>query len=249
MTTFHRLSANGTGQLDDWGAMPSEDLIAGTGQQFGHLWLDDAAHGLMVGVWACSPMTGRMDPWSSNEIMILLEGSVVVDHADGTSFAAQAGDAFFIPKGTVCSWRQAGDLKKFFVIHSDASGLAVRDSASLKARKIDPAAVLAPAQGPDASLLLGAAPECAETVTFTDLTGQLSAGVWRATPYRRRAAPSPRHELMHILEGEVTLEDGAGRSETFRAGETCFVPMGAAVGWSSTVPVRKVFATFTPSPS
>jgi uncharacterized cupin superfamily protein len=247
MTTFQRLSANGSGQLEDWGSMPSEDLIAGTGQQYGHLWLEDATYGLMVGVWACSPMTGRMDPWSTNEIMILLEGSVVIDHADGTSLAASAGDAFFIPKGTVCSWRQAGDLKKFFIIQNDASGLVPKDPAALRARKIEPAAGLAAAQRPDSTLLVGAAPTCAEAVAFTDLTGQLSAGVWSATPYKRRAVASPRHELMHILEGEVTLDDGAGRTETFGAGDTCFVPLGAVVGWSSEVPVRKIFATFTPS--
>lgn len=253
MTSFHRLSANGTGaldaalELDDWGPMPSADLIAGTGQQYGHLWVDDAAHGLMIGVWACSPMTGRIDPWSTNEFMILLEGSVVIDHADGTSLAAEAGDAIVIPKGTVCSWRQAGDLKKFFVIHRDASGLAAKDPASLKARKIDPATALAASQGPNPALLLGAAPACREAVAFTDLTGQLSAGVWEASPYRRRAVASPRHELMHILEGEVTLDNGAGGSETFAAGATCLVPLGAVVGWSSPVPVRKIFATFTPA--
>jgi uncharacterized cupin superfamily protein len=247
MTTFCRLMPNGAGTLEDWGPMPAEDLTAGSGQQYGHLWLDDATCGLMVGVWACSPMTGRIGPWSSNEIMILIEGSVVIDHADGTHLEVGAGEAFFIPKGTVCSWRQTGDLKKFFVIHSDASGLAAPDPSALRARKIDATLAFAPAQGPDPALLAGAAPACEGAVAFTDLTGQLSAGLWRATPYRRRAAASPHHALMHILDGEATLEDGAGRAETFGPGDTCFVPKGAVVGWSSATLVRKIFAHFTPA--
>lgn len=247
MTGFARLSANGIGELEDWGPMPADDLVAGVGQQHGFLWLDDAALGLMVGVWACSPMTGRMGPWSTNEAMILIEGAVSIDHADGSRLDVAAGEAFVIPKGTVCSWRQEGDLKKFFVIHSDGSGRTPADPAALRARKIDPAAALGPAEGPDAALLLGPAPTCREAVAFTDLTQQFSAGVWSATPYKRAVAPFPRHELMHILEGTVTLGDGAGRTETFGKGDTCFVPEGAPVGWDSAVPVRKLFFSFTPA--
>lgn len=169
MTGFVRLAADGGGQLEDWGPMPSSDLIAGTGQQYGALWLDDAAAGLLVGVWACSPMTGAMGPWSTNEVMILIDGAVTIDHGDGSSLSVGAGDCFFIPKGTVCSWRQEGDLKKFFVIHSDASGLVPRDAAALRARKIDASAALAATHGPDPALLLSApAPRCEAFTAFTD---------------------------------------------------------------------------------
>jgi uncharacterized cupin superfamily protein len=246
MTDFVRLTALETGHLEDWGRMPSDDLVAGVGQQYGHLWLDDATNGLMVGVWACSPMTGRMGPWSTNEVMILLEGAVTIDHADGSQLAVTAGEAFFIPKGTVCSWRQECELKKFFVIHSDSSGHVPENARALRARKIDPASPLLPADGPDEALLEGPAPLCHEAIAFTYLTGQLTAGVWSATPYRRAAHPFPRHEVMHILEGSVTLSDGAGRMETFVTGETCFVPKGAVVGWHSATPVRKLFCSFTP---
>jgi uncharacterized cupin superfamily protein len=246
MTGFVRLSAHGPGELEDWGPMPSADLIAGKGQQSGYLWLDDATSGLMVGVWSCSPMTGAMGPWSTNEVIVLIEGQVTIDHADGSSLDFAAGDAFVIPKGTVCSWRQAGDLKKFFVIHGDNSGLAAPDPAALRARKIDAAAPLSPSDAPPASLLSGPVPSCADHVAFTDLTGQLTAGVWSATPYQRKAVASPRHELMHIVEGSGTLSDGAERTETFATGDTLLVPLGAVTEWTSTVPVRKIFCSFTP---
>ncbi|WP_439542791.1 cupin domain-containing protein [Hyphomicrobium sp.] len=246
MTRFVRLAWDGAGDLEDWGAMPGDELVAGTGQQHGRLWLDDADTGLMVGVWHCTPMTGRMDAWSTNEVMVLLDGAVTIDHADGSSITVSKGEAFFIPKGTLCSWRQEVDLKKFFVIHSDSSGLSAADPTALKARKIDFGAALTPSEGPPASLLVGPAPVCHESVAFTDLTGQLWAGIWSATPYTRQPVVSARHELMHVVDGEMTLSDGHGRAETFVAGDTCFVPNGATAGWSSTVPVRKLFASFTP---
>ncbi|WP_072392487.1 cupin domain-containing protein [Hyphomicrobium sp. CS1GBMeth3] len=246
MTGFVRLSTPFADELEDWGPWPQEDLVAGTGQQYGRLWHDDATSGLTVGFWACSPVTARIGPWSTNEVMILLEGSVTIDHADGSTLEVMAGEAFFIPKGTICAWRQAGDLKKFFAIHDDSSGLVATQPDALHARKIDFGAALTPTEGPASSLLLGAAPTCHEAVAFTDLTGQLTAGIWAAAPYERKAVPSPRHELMHILEGTVTLSDGAGREETFSAGDTCFVPKGAVAGWSSMTPVKKVFCSFTP---
>lgn len=247
MTEFVRLSALGSSELEDWGPMPSADLISGTGQQYGYLWLDDAATGLMIGVWQCSPMTGRMGPWSTNEVMILLEGAVSIDHADGSTLDVATGEAFFIPKGTVCSWRQEGDLKKFFAIHNDSSGLTSAAPSSLRARKIERTTPFTHADGPDPALLVGPAPSCKEALAFTDLTGQLTAGLWSATPYRRKAVPFARHELMHIIEGSVTLDDGRGRKETFVAGDTCFVPLGASAGWESQEPVTKLFCSLTPS--
>jgi uncharacterized cupin superfamily protein len=246
MPNFARLTSLDTSDLEDWGVWPAHDLVAGEGQQYGYLLLDDKDTGLAVGIWQCSPITARMGPWSTNEVMLLVEGSVTIDHADGSTLDVVAGEAFFIPKGTVCAWRQAGLLKKFFVIHDDASGRAAADAGALRARKIALDGELSPTDGPDPSLLSGAVPTCREAVAFTDLTGQLTAGVWSATPYRRKAVPSPRHELMHVLEGSMTLFDNAGREETFTAGDTVFVPKGATAGWSSTSEVRKFFCSLTP---
>lgn len=246
MTNFVRLTNLDTSDLEDWGVWPAHDLVAGEGQQYGRLWLDDKATGLTVGIWQCSPITARMGPWSTNEVMLLLEGSVVIDHADGSTLEVVAGEAFFIPKGTVCAWRQAGSLKKFFVIHDDVSGRAAADAGALRARKIALDGELSPTDGPDLSLLSTAAHACREAVAFTDLTGQLTAGVWSATPYRRKAVPSPRHELMHVLSGSMTLFDDAGREETFAAGDTVFVPKDAMAGWASATEVRKLFCSLTP---
>jgi uncharacterized cupin superfamily protein len=81
---------------------------------------------------------------------------------------------------------------------------------------------------------------------FEDLTGQWTVGVWDATPYERKVSPFPRHELMHLLEGSVTLTDGQGDAQTFTAGDTFFVPMGAPCGWKNAEYVRKIYCIFQP---
>jgi uncharacterized cupin superfamily protein len=79
---------------------------------------------------------------------------------------------------------------------------------------------------------------------FADPTGQLTVGLWLTTPYEREVIPFPRHELMHILSGVVTLSDGQGHEETFKAGDTLFVAKGAPLGWKCSIDVKKIFCIF-----
>ena len=72
------------------------------------------------------------------------------------------------------------------------------------------------------------------------------SGVWDTTGYHRKLIDFPRHELMHILEGEVTFEDDQGRSQTFKAGDTFFVPLGTPNSWKSGDYLRKIFVIFQP---
>lgn len=246
MPTFHHFRADGEGGLEDWGPMSAADLEWGEGLQSGYLWLDDAANGVMAGIWAATPFVGKMGPWSTNEFMIVLTGEVTVVHESGDKLTVTAGECFFIPKGTRCSWQQSGNLSKYFLIHRDVSGLVPPEPEALRASKVDPRMALSPVAGPDRDLLAGPAPDCAARGVFEDVSGQLTAGVWAATPYERRALGFEHHELMHFVEGAATLTDGEGRTQTFAAGDTVLVPLGASVAWKSTGPVRKLYCCFAP---
>jgi hypothetical protein len=46
----------------------------------------------------------------------MLEGAVTITEEDGTPHIFKAGDAFFVPKGTVCSWKIDRYVKKFYAI-------------------------------------------------------------------------------------------------------------------------------------
>ncbi|MEZ5926841.1 MAG: cupin domain-containing protein [Hyphomicrobiaceae bacterium] len=243
---FHRMEPNGPkGKgLEDWGGLPAEGLESGTPQQTGYGYLDEKATGMSAGVWACTPMTGKMDAWSVHEFMTLLEGSVTIVHKDGTELTVKAGESFFIPKGTLCQWKQPGNVKKYYVIWDDASGTQPKDAAKLRAVKVDTTATLSPSEGPDPKLVVGAQPKWQENLLFADPTGQWTVGLWSTTAYERKVIPFPRHELMHILSGKVTISDGKGREEVFKAGDTLFVPKGALFGWKCSEDVKKIYCIF-----
>jgi uncharacterized cupin superfamily protein len=74
----------------------------------------------------------------------------------------------------------------------------------------------------------------------------VSAGVFLEDPMDVAAKPFPFTELVHVLEGELTLTDARGSEQSFGPGETVVVPRGVPVRWRHDQPLRKVFAIFDP---
>jgi uncharacterized cupin superfamily protein len=71
---------------------------------------------MFVGMWDSTAFESEMLPFPSYEFVQLLEGEITITEGDGTIHQFKAGDAFFIPKGTVCSWKTNGYVKKFYSI-------------------------------------------------------------------------------------------------------------------------------------
>ncbi|MBE9555434.1 MAG: DUF861 domain-containing protein [Proteobacteria bacterium] len=240
-----RLDANVT--LDRWDDMPAGDLESGSPVQHGYYYVDDKENGLTAGVWDCTAHTGVMAPYPVNEFMILLEGELTMIEEGGRETLVRAGESFIIPKGLVCQWKQPGYIKKFFVIFDDKSGMDPTGVANFQILKPDPQGALSPAAPPPADILLGPVPEWSDNISFTDATGQWTAGVWHSTAFHRKPGNITRHELMHILEGAVTMPDGQGGTQRFAAGDTFMAPLGAFYEWDSDEPVRKLFCSLTPN--
>ena len=106
---------------------------------------------------------------------------------------------------------------------------------------LDPLAHLAPSTPPDAQILISAEPQCRSKNSYKDSANVL-IGVWDSTPYTRHARPHKANELMHLIEGSVTLHSPEGESLQINAGDSVFVPLGAPCAWESTAYVRKFYA-------
>jgi uncharacterized cupin superfamily protein len=237
--------AGGDG-LEDWGDIPAADLVSGSPKQRGRYYFNAPDIGLSAGVWDCTAFEAKMGPYSVDEFMMLLEGSVTVTQANGRVTRVNAGESFFIPRGPDCAWKQAGYVRKIFVIYENPAAPVPAKPAADHVIKLDLKAALAPCDGPDPALLNGPEPRCAENVLYTDASGQLTIGLWSATPYDRKATPFGRYELMHFLEGQVDLHNGGTSGQAFQAGETIFVPKGVPLGWRSKSDVKKIFVILMP---
>jgi len=89
------------------------------------LFTNDAGN-MFVGMWDSTPFKSEMSPFPCHELVQLLEGEVEITEGDGAVHLFRAGDAFFIPMGTVCSWRTVGYIKKFYSILEPATDSAAR---------------------------------------------------------------------------------------------------------------------------
>lgn len=176
------------------------------------------------------------------EVLVVLAGGLSVT-GGGASLSAKAGQSLVLPRGLagtlVC---EAGTLAAFNAMaggQDKPSDSAASDPAQPIA--LDPALPRSPSAGPAAEVIIGTPPVCHSANVFTDASG-MRAGVWDAsTGWARQIVPHKVHELMHILEGSVTLSDAKGGKLQVNTGDTLFLPRGAPYAWTSTERVVKYY--------
>lgn len=71
---------------------------------------------MFVGLWDSTPFESEMAPFPTHEFVQLLEGEITITEEDGTVNRFKAGDVFFVPKGTVCSWKTDSYVKKYYAV-------------------------------------------------------------------------------------------------------------------------------------
>jgi uncharacterized cupin superfamily protein len=84
--------------------------------QHDNLFFTNDAGNLYIGMWDSTALDSEVRPFPCHEMVQLLEGEVLITEADGSRHQFVAGDAFFIPKGTVCKWQIGAYVKKFYSI-------------------------------------------------------------------------------------------------------------------------------------
>ena len=71
---------------------------------------------ILSGVWECAPSKEEINAYPVHEMMTVISGSVTITNAEGNAETFTAGDTFFIPKGTKCTWHITETLRKFYMI-------------------------------------------------------------------------------------------------------------------------------------
>jgi uncharacterized cupin superfamily protein len=75
---------------------------------------------MFVGLWDSTPFESEMAPFPCHEFVRLLEGEIVITEDNGPVQRFEKEDVFFIPKGTVCSWKATGYVRKYYAMISPA---------------------------------------------------------------------------------------------------------------------------------
>jgi uncharacterized cupin superfamily protein len=191
-------------------------------------------------VTAIAPLRhGEVSSLPADEFLIVLSGTLTIRHEGGATLVPM-GRSAVLPAGTSFEWAASPATVVVIVACPAVSGAAAA------VVPINENAPLEPSNPPLAELLVGPTPSCRNHSDYRSVDGEFVCGTWDSTPYHRRAMTYRHIELMHLLEGSVTLENTAG-SATFSKGDVFLVTRGAECAWSSTVHVKKVYAVHRPA--
>jgi uncharacterized cupin superfamily protein len=156
-------------------------LESGTPVQRGHEYHEIPRLGYSAGVWDCTAHTLKPEPYEANEFMLLLEGSVTMVLEGGEEVTIHAGEAFVLPQGLRCSWKQTGTVRKYYVILEDPSGRVHEDPAAFGVIRPDaafPAAGMTKLEIANPEIFLGGVPMQRDHSYFEDVTQQFFVGLW-----------------------------------------------------------------------
>ncbi len=228
-----------------WPEMSPDGIVTAAPVEHGHQYYADPTGQLTAGLWTCTPYEERMGPYAVDEFMLLLEGSVTLAYEDGSEETFSAGEAFVIPKGTVCAWRQETDVRKFYLILDDGEPATAISGG--RALRLDPATELPEITQQDPARYTGEVPRMWQWNAVTGAGGQWLAGIWQATSLELVPATIARSEFAHLLEGEAEIVNGDGEVFAAKAGDSFLVPVGMGYQWRHSGTVRKLFCSFTPA--
>lgn len=91
-------------------ALDPNDFQSDLPDQHIHVYFEDPALGITVGVWTTTDMQEAFGPYPDDEFMVVLEGRVVMVDGDGHETPIEEGESFFLRKAIPISWRQEGLL-------------------------------------------------------------------------------------------------------------------------------------------
>ncbi|MEM9146382.1 MAG: cupin domain-containing protein [Pseudomonadota bacterium] len=223
---------SGTG-LVAWDPLDPALLVSGTPVQRGWLCDENTETGYMAGVWDCTAFVDQPGPYPVDEFMLLLEGSVVMALPDGAKITVEAGQAFVIPKGFRCQWTMPDYVRKVFMIVDDP----VTEGAENPS--LDRITV------PDWTCIGAEGPVGAQNTWFLNSTGRMAVSVAQLASGRTASAAAPTHELIHVLDGSLTLS-GEGGALSIGPGETGYIRAGSVLGRETTGPTSTLTATYAP---
>ncbi len=226
-------------------------LVAGEASELCHNYYTSPSGVLTAGVWKCMAHTLEFGPYPVDEFMWVLDGSVNIVHRDGHEEIFRAGDAFVIPKGLPCQWKQTESMHKIYVILDDPQApipdvtVPIADAtAANRAIRLSPSEGLEELELSNPENFEGGTPTQEDCSAFEDATGRFFAGAWTCSPMRRKAQRFGRVELMCLLEGGMTLTDETGAEHSFAAPDVLLELPDTISTWSSTKHVRKYYCIF-----
>jgi len=212
-----------------------------------YAYYDDDETGLYVGVWETSEMQEKFQPYGMDEFMWILEGQVTMVDENNQETPVKSGEAFVIPKGYPCSWKQTGYLKKFYMIYENPVGVLSEAPTTNEIIILREDALMEETRTFHPFVIKGELPIQKNNTSYMDTTGQMSAGTWESTPFESEPLPFPGSAMVIMVEGTISISDDKGIEHNFTKGDVFFIPTGTVCSWRAAETVRTFYSIFQPA--
>lgn len=176
-----------------------------------HLYFEDPALGLSVGIWDTTTMQEAFGPYPTDEFILVIEGAFAMIDGKGGAVTAKAGDSVCFRQGIPTSWKQEGYLRKIYLTLADPKAeMPVKDSAEGGVIVLDP-----PSSG-------------GGQVMFRNDSGTMQVRHIAQGAFHQPIAAAVAHELFQVLTGLVEVSEPIDAVQVFHAGQAFFIPQGSA---------------------
>ncbi len=208
-----------------------------------HVYFEDESIGMSVGVWDTTTMQEAFGPYPGDEFIWVLDGEFKMLDGKGDAVECPNGSCVSLRNGVPVSWKQEGYLKKFYITYLDPNA----DTPKIVPAKggiqvLDPDVEMEVMDTTEPFELEGEAPVQKDHNTFTNDAGNFFVGTWESGPMVSKMKPFPAHEFVRMLEGEVTISEENGMTQTFGPDDCFFVPKGTVCSWSIPGHAKKHYA-------
>lgn len=192
-------------------------------------------------------------PYTYDEYVRVLEGSVVLTSTDGIRQEYQVGDQFLVPVGWTGTWEMPSRFRELIIVETEQweaseSLMAAEFAQPQKQTSVAPEVLplftealrqteLEPLPPWPEGVVISGTNEHAQKILHE---GQVVSVLYGAeAALLGVGAPFPYDEYVVVLEGEVILTSQGGSPKTFGVGDSFLVPKGWMGTWDMPVKYRE----------
>jgi len=185
-------------------------------------WGDD----LGVFVVSTESWVNRMDNFPFDEYIFIYNGEVEVRPDNGGTQKFYTGDHFWAPKGYTGEWEiKAGDQ-----LHYELSVIASRRADSSTIVKGEEHTLINPSDISGSHISLDGDGHYQKVLKKGV---ELTIAIHAESPRESEYFVNDKEQLIHLISGQITIEDLSGESSTFYAGDFFILRNGLSGKWKS----------------